>query len=834
MYLLKLSLRYSFYQPYWKTRFRIQRCIFKLRSKVFKGRASLFNSIQDAQIFWSLLKTISFSFFIALLIVMIILLLARVTGQVSQGNINTFDNLMIAITGVSGVFLGFYFSNLNTVIGNSYAKLPDRIRQLIIDEKVGNLSLRFVVFLNALALLTLATAIIGNIRSILSVYILSFLSAISIFVISFLLRRVFIFIDPTIFISLVIRDFLKWFNFSTNEGYLWKDSSFQNHYHSQARKTLRDLRILFDLALTSPELRDDRLYKVILNINALHEHYLQRKGLIPTDSRWFSLVPKHKDWYLADSHELDLATNTRTFLQPILRTDMDWVEKILIQMNYDALKALNNSESIISTILEGINDVIHIYGQFWLVGQAKEIVEQLEIIAFRRINLSEEDEHLEEKIVLLDYLGLIPISMFLGFTKKLSTINIDLLQDQIKAIDWIDPKHIYNLELPYPVLERLEFIQKRLWFERRIEGQIISPLWYITLLISQSLAFNVDNQLIVLFSLLKSHYIKIAEVLIHEKQFILAIQIISRGLEFTNKLSHHLNNIHETTQTFSQYKYIKTLPWPVIDWENYQTEIVERNNELLFLLSQCIPNYPKKKFSEDFPDYFGLAVHTSGEALYDAMESNNHLFFIKLFPNYFFGILEVHDRLLNRDSIGSPRDQLTVLSEPILDLIDLSGYAYIYSEYHQKPAIWTACKELWDQFLGSVDTVKMMNHIAGLIHHSKYLGAITPRSLTRTNWEIRLNQSLEKFPRKSTLVFSFHALLILDHPSRLIRVLGGTDNFGFNIHHATDVFIDLYLKSFPDSNGIDFGNRYDIRETMHRWQENEEMDQENEEQLDNS
>ena len=84
------------------------------------------------------------------------------------------------------------------------------------------------------------------------------------------------------------------------------------------------------------------------------------------------------------------------------------------------------------------------------------------------------------------------------------------------------------------------------------------------------------------------------------------------------------------------------------------------------------------------------------------------------------------------------------------------------------------------------------------------------------------------------MVFSFHALQILDHPSRLIRVLGGTDNFGFNVHHASDIFIDLYIKSFPDSDGLDFGNRDDLRETLNRWQENEETDEENEEELDNS
>lgn len=824
MMFLKLSLRYSFYQPYWKTRFNILRSIFNIRNEVFKGRTSLFNSIQDARIFWSLFKTVFLSLIIALLSVVTINFLIPITIQVNKENISTFDNLMIVITGVTGVFLGFYMSNLNTVIGNSYAKLPNRIRQLIIDEKAGNLSLRFVVFLNTLALLTLSIAIIWNIRSILSVYFLSVLSAFSIFVMSFLLRRIFLFIDPTSFINFLISDFWKWFNFSTNRGFLWKDPSFQNHYHSQASKTMKDLRVLFDLALNSPELQSESLHTVIIYLNVLHENYAKKKALLPTDSRWFSLLPKHKDWYLADSHELNLATNTRILLQPSLKPDIDWVEKILLQTNYDALSAsnINNKEDLNSTIFEGINDVILIYGQNWFAKQANEIIEQVKSIAIKQINSSDEDQYLEQKILFVDYLGSYPITMFLGFSKKISTINIEHLFTEIENMDWINPGRIYNLGLPYPVLERLEYIQKRLEFERKTEGHIVSSAWYITLLISQSLAFSVEIQLKVFFSLLENHYIQLAKLLIQKEQFILSIQILSRGLEFTNKITYHLGNVQRTTDSFSKYKFVKTLPWPAIDWEEYRKELIGQNNELLFLLSQCIPKYPKKLFSEDFPDYLGLAVHTSGEALFDALDNNNHTLFEKIFPNYFLGILEIHDRLLNRNPLWTPREKLAALSEPFLDLIDLSGYAYIYSEYHQNSMFWKACKDLWDRFLSSVDTERILNQFASEIYHSKHLFAITARSLTRTNWEIRLNGSLSKFPRKIKWVHSFHALNILEHPSRLIRVLGGTDDFRFNYYHAADIFIDLYLKTFPKVDGLDFGNRTDLRDALHRWEQNEQ------------
>ena len=822
LYLLKLSLQFSLYQPYWKTRFHIQRIIFIIQSKLFKGRDSLFNSIQDAQIFWSMVKTVFFSFLLAALILLVTHLLTPANFQVNQENFNAFDNLMIAITGISGVFLSFYFSNLSTIISISYAKLPHRIRQLIIEEKVGNLSLRFVVFLNALSLMTLSSAIIWNIRSVFSVYVLSLLSAFSIFIASFLLRRIFIFIDPTSFINLVISKFWKWFNFSTTDGYLWKEPSFQNYYHSQAQNTLSDIRILFDLAVTTHELQNDRLHSVLMYINSLHKQYIKKKELVPTNSKWFSLVPHHKDWYLADSYELALATNTNTFIQPTLRPDLVWVEKLLNQMNLDVLNTLHFKDKNIIELMNGINDIIYVYGELWRLGQAKEIVENLGNIILSRIASSKENEYFEQKIIFLDLLGLYPISMFLGFKNKLTTINIEILLEKIKTIDWKEPQHIYNLELPYPVLERLEFLQKRLEYERKTEGKIVSPPWYITLLISQSLAFSFKTQLDIVFSFLEDFYIKIAETLIQKNQFAFAIQIISRGLEFSNKLSHNINIIQEIEKTFLCYKYIKSLPWPEMDWKKFQFELINRNNQQVILLSQCITNFPKTEFSENFPDYFGLAVHTSGEALYSAMEGNNHLLFEKLYQNYFHGILRIHDRLLKRDPMWSHSDQMIALSEPILDLINLSGYAYIFSEYHQNSDIWTTCKNCWDHFLESVDAPNLIKQIGTMIYQNNHLFAVTPRSLTRSNWEIRLNHSLNKYPRKSKLVFSFHSLQIIDHPSLLIRVIGGTDNFGYHAHSASDVFIDLYLKSFPESKNIDFGNRNNLRETLSRWQEDEE------------
>jgi hypothetical protein len=76
------------------------------------------------------------------------------------------------------------------------------------------------------------------------------------------------------------------------------------------------------------------------------------------------------------------------------------------------------------------------------------------------------------------------------------------------------------------------------------------------------------------FSLIKDHYIQSAKSLIQKGQFILASQLISRGLEYINKISFHFGSIQETTNSLSKYKFVKTLPWPTTNWETLTQELI--------------------------------------------------------------------------------------------------------------------------------------------------------------------------------------------------------------------------------------------------------------------
>lgn len=97
----------------------------------------------DVSIFQVLVRSTIFSFLFSLLFLVILL---QLPIREIQDNYNgSYDNFLIAVASITGIFLSLYFTGLNTVIGGLYAKSPKPVRELIIQERVNHFSVRFLV-----------------------------------------------------------------------------------------------------------------------------------------------------------------------------------------------------------------------------------------------------------------------------------------------------------------------------------------------------------------------------------------------------------------------------------------------------------------------------------------------------------------------------------------------------------------------------------------------------------------------------------------------------------------------------------------------------------------
>jgi hypothetical protein len=210
---------------------------------------------------------------------------------------------------------------------------------------------------------------------------------------------------------------------------------------------------------------------------------------------------------------------------------------------------------------------------------------------------------------------------------------------------------------------------------------------------------------------------------------------------------------------------------------------------------------------DDIPDYFGYAVHRTGEACYEALANDDAEFFEKLFPAYFIGSLFASERVKTEVADLFPEQAVTWIFEPVLDCLDLSGYAFLYSELHDDSKLWETCKSQWKTYLAQ-DGTERLERLAAFSAFQQGQFGLTPRSIIRTQWQMNLGNALEQLPRDDEITPQ-HPLGYrpVKHKSRIIRRIAPDEGMlgSMLIHNASDAFISIFLSKQEGAEDLDFG-----------------------------
>jgi hypothetical protein len=251
-------------------------------------------------------------------------------------------------------------------------------------------------------------------------------------------------------------------------------------------------------------------------------------------------------------------------------------------------------------------------------------------------------------------------------------------------------------------------------------------------------------------------------------------------------------------------------------------ELKELENYLFIEFAKLIPVLSEIPSYEGIPDYFSRAVHIAGEKSYDALYENEQTNFLRIFPNYFFGTIRTFEVLREKTADWHSEQSVSIITDPLLDLVDLSGYAYLFSELHQNSDLWNICKNTWDGYLESSRNERSES-FAGIINYKSREFMITPRGIIRTQWKMRIERLLESMPRITRLITTMsvvpHFESIIDHPSLLVKIYGGNRDWGISsFYNGIDAFVEFYFRAHPESENLGFGTKRELGRAIERWQ----------------
>ena len=136
-------------------------------------------------------------------------------------------------------------------------------------------------------------------------------------------------------------------------------------------------------------------------------------------------------------------------------------------------------------------------------------------------------------------------------------------------------------------------------------------------------------------------------------------------------------------------------------------------------------------------------------------------------------------------------------SAPIIDLLDLSGYARLFSEYHHNSELWQPIRSLWEKYLHSNNGT--LNQLAAIISLGNIPFHLPHRGMLRTNWQIAVQRHIQQTTGgvREDVLFGRRRV---NHSSPLVRYFARS-----NFTDGVDIIVGDFLFKLPGGELLSWG-----------------------------
>lgn len=744
--------------------------------------------------------------------------------------VSSYRTLLEAVIGVGGVFIGLYYAAISAIGSAMYAKVPNNIRDLFAHERVGHAYMRLLASLTSFGVCLLAFHTAGFEPIILAIPLLIMGAGMMIIGFVRLGARAFNLFDPTNLSGSLFENLGKLHRQMQAGGYRWFDRSFQNHAHRRAQTTIDTLATVSEIAAKEPHLNGRPFAGLCENLVVFLCDYERIKKLIPTDSLWYEQKYVHPDWYKTSDTKTSLAYNTATGLNSEAVSDSRWIESAILPIVQHCLE-INMEAKRYPVVIELLNR-LDIYVRLLAAEHQLEYAFNLISQVFswcEKFLFSKEDSIVKEEplehMQICAQLAMMPINVLLVYAQAIESYGQDKIRQRIRSITWKSEKSVYRAGFGVHVLQRLEWMYPRLKFEKRVEGHIVSPIWYLEELVSQKEAENHHTAMLCFYEKIEGLYKPWIESATSSKHPWLAAVILSEESQYWHKLDSRREILNQFWNDLNSDRRAEKISWPSLNINELKEKSEQRDRELLELMSKENLLLSLISRQESYPDFAGQFLHTVGEALLHAMCENNCDTIETLFNRYFHGSLLQFEQLRTEEAASERQQQVNLkfAVDPLLDLMDMSGYVYLLSEYHDTSSIKPSIIKAWDEYFNHDQGQVRLQFLANAVSLSGAIFGTAPRDINRTRWKQIISQRLSDVereeipPHPNRITIDPEPRTVPVHQSPLVKIFARHPSY-IRLYDGIDIFIGMYIRQREDGENLNFGwrRRRDLREEICR------------------
>ncbi len=309
------------------------------------------------------------------------------------------------------------------------------------------------------------------------------------------------------------------------------------------------------------------------------------------------------------------------------------------------------------------------------------------------------------------------INTWLGFVRgvgQLTPRRVAEASEQAVA-SRVAPYHLArSLEIPMlaarPTLLMFERIAAGIEFERTSEGKQVTPSWWVQECAGRAVTDLVVTTTAAMIETARREVVDRATNQDSGPVPLIRAVLVTRGLELIEKIEVHLGTVEAALERLATLRRAGSPEedWPNLALDGYLERVQSMRRVLLQSLAALVPNLWTPAHDEGMPDLFGQGYRMLCDATFRALiRGEDSELTLELFRSSATAALQAHFRLDSDLAGEAEREQAIYGSEPLMDVMELSGCALLMNELFGS-GIWTEVVTYWDDLLDRSDSVAFL------------------------------------------------------------------------------------------------------------------------------
>ena len=811
---------------YWKGRKIKNAVLFKIKAFFHKRRDELESKKDDLLFEKNVVKEVIKAFIKNICIIALILFLEQIlvsekcdgifpyglqkwiikTNALVVEDRSLLTDVLSAIVGVAGVFLGLYCANIMSMYAEKYANAPQSISRLFENDIVSNKCIKAITNYLIFSVVVLFLQIIQIDIGIIMLIVLGVKALKIIVSFAFMSRRTYQFSDMYYVTNAVYKEIYRNL-LHLNKGKMFThDKNFQKYYKKQVKKCVGILAEINNYNLEKEEKISASVESFMKHNVALIYTYWQEKGKISYDSYWYDDKVVYKKWYSASDTEIEMALKTGTLLGYNTEKNYLWLEEDIEQINDNGLQYLINQKSF-AGLIRWLGTLENLSERAVESGNVVYYVDYLYKIQKKLQNtIGKEKFSLEEEMALAEHIVVGYLGVLVGVRKYIEKWSEESCFCDVKLFErksWKNPNRFYNY---FDVNKIYDGVKA----EIRLEKHRITPEWYINQVVAKHYYDELLQIYIKVNDSVNKYIPELAKELLNQKRDAGAMVVFAKYSEVKSKVDMLDVLIADRLDWLLGYHKEQSIVWndkPEIDVaKNFDSIYKAMSSEWCKCTSNFVLNH--WDIYEKYPDRLGACATYLCDILIEAIVDNE----IDTFASNYKNLLEIlllYQEYSRKELIGIKETfrqsaVVAVYSNPIIEYCMISGYAYLWGEI--------SCDERWKELiledakriLVKDDMAKRFCEILSSVRYR--MPAIYNRDMLHTGWKQRIESALKN---SGNIIWKRNRFYeVYDGKSKILKIVLNNKNYHNLLRcEAYEIYAIVILNQFVGEE-----NRYHSRD----------------------